>query len=127
MLDTMQQAMIRVLDRIDAMELSHTHQPPAPAAPQEYVREQVRFGSPSDHMQRPVYEDARNAAQAAVAAAAGQMQPHASSPILTRAIGGRSGHARPYGAARDVPCGRAYLSAAVRSTASADACGPRHA
>ncbi len=81
MLDTMQQAMIRVLDRIDAMELSHTHQPPAPAAPQEYVREQVRFGSPSDHMQRPVYEDARNAAQAAVAAAAGQMQPHASSPF----------------------------------------------
>ena len=32
-------------------------------------------------MQRPVYEDARNAAQAAVAAGAGQMQPHASSPF----------------------------------------------
>ncbi|MFN3868377.1 MAG: hypothetical protein ACK4MF_04850, partial [Hyphomicrobiaceae bacterium] len=39
MLDTMQQAMIRMLDRIDAMEVAHSK-----AAPQEYVREQVRFG-----------------------------------------------------------------------------------
>lgn len=38
MLDTMQQAMIRMLDRVDAMEVAHSK-----AAPQEYVREQVRF------------------------------------------------------------------------------------
>ncbi|MCB1521850.1 MAG: SEL1-like repeat protein [Hyphomicrobiaceae bacterium] len=39
MLDTMQQAMIRVLDRVDAMEQSSQR-----SSPQEYVREQVRFG-----------------------------------------------------------------------------------
>ncbi|MGE4129286.1 MAG: hypothetical protein AB7E80_14075 [Hyphomicrobiaceae bacterium] len=42
MLDTMQQAMIRVLDRVDAIEQSS-----ARSAPQEYVREQVRFGTES--------------------------------------------------------------------------------
>ena len=41
-LDTMQQAIVRVLDRIDAIELSQ-HHAPVPAAPREYVREQVRF------------------------------------------------------------------------------------
>lgn len=43
-LDTMQQAIIRVLDRVDAIELQH-HQSPVPAAPREYVREQVRFAA----------------------------------------------------------------------------------
>lgn len=38
MLDTMQQAMIRVLDRVDAIETAHSK-----TTPQEYVREQVRF------------------------------------------------------------------------------------
>ncbi|MEQ1712911.1 MAG: hypothetical protein ABL908_16125, partial [Hyphomicrobium sp.] len=41
-LDTVQQAMIRVLDRIDAIELQ-SQKTPIPAAPQEYVREQARF------------------------------------------------------------------------------------
>ncbi len=41
-LDTVQQAMIRVMDRIDAIELN-SHKGPVPAAPHEYVREQVRF------------------------------------------------------------------------------------
>lgn len=39
MLDTMQQAMIRVLDRVDNIEVAQSK-----STPQEYVREQVRFG-----------------------------------------------------------------------------------
>lgn len=39
MLDTMQQAMLRVLDRVDHLEMSQ-----GKSAPQEFVREQVRFG-----------------------------------------------------------------------------------
>lgn len=78
MLDTMQQAMIRVLDRIDAMEQSHGA-PQMPAAPQEYVREQVRFGSaPAE--QRPIHEDVRSAMSAAAAAAA-QMPGAQGSPF----------------------------------------------
>lgn len=38
MLDTMQQAMIRVLDRVDALEVTHTR-----AAPQDFGREQSRY------------------------------------------------------------------------------------
>lgn len=40
MLDTMQQAMIRVLDRVDALEVTHSR-----SSPQEYVREHVRFAA----------------------------------------------------------------------------------
>ncbi len=39
MLDTMQQAMIRMLDRVDSLEVAQSK-----STPQEYVREQVRFG-----------------------------------------------------------------------------------
>ncbi|MCB1506962.1 MAG: SEL1-like repeat protein [Hyphomicrobiaceae bacterium] len=60
MLDTMQRAMIRVLDRVDALETSH-----AKSAPQEYVREHVRFGADSD-----VGASAQRAAEAASAMAA---------------------------------------------------------
>ena len=41
MLDTMQQAMIRVLDRVDAIEMSQTRAMPAP----EFAREPVRFSA----------------------------------------------------------------------------------
>ena len=46
LLDTLQQAMIRLLDRIDTMELNTLQSVQAQnrSAPQEYVREQVRFG-----------------------------------------------------------------------------------
>ena len=40
MLDTMQQAMIRVLDRVDALELTHSK-----AVPQDYSRDQVRIAN----------------------------------------------------------------------------------
>lgn len=72
MLDTMQQAMIRVLDRIDAMELAqHQAQAQPPVGPQEYVREQVRFNVPPSESvhARSAVEDARSAAEAAVSAA----------------------------------------------------------
>lgn len=85
MLDTMQQAMIRVLDRIDAMELAQHHaQQQAAAAPQEYVREQVRFNmAPSDMGgSRSVVDDARHAAEAAVAAANQMPQRHGGGPDL---------------------------------------------
>ena len=40
MLDTMQQAMIRMLDRVDALEVTNSK-----STPQEYVREHVRFAA----------------------------------------------------------------------------------
>lgn len=93
LLDTLQQAMIRLLDRIDSMELNtlqtvqaqaHAH---AQSAPQEYVREQVRFGvdpgrSPnlnSSHNDQE-HTGALDAAVAAVASAKSMSSPFAQAP-----------------------------------------------
>ncbi len=93
LLDTLQQAMIRLLDRIDTMELNtlqtvqaqaHAH---AQSAPQEYVREQVRFGV--DHGRGPNLNSshidqeqpgALDAAVAAVASAKSMSSPFAQAP-----------------------------------------------
>ncbi|MEQ1672490.1 MAG: hypothetical protein ABL893_16680, partial [Hyphomicrobium sp.] len=100
LLDTLQQAMIRLLDRVDAMEFSAIQsahaQAQAQPAPQEYVREQVRFGVDQNvrhggHIEsEPVA--ALDAAVAAVASAKTMSSPFAqasggpdgSGPMLSR-------------------------------------------
>ncbi len=79
LLDTLQQAMIRLLDRVDQMEMSamSAAQERHHSAPQEYVREQVRFSSDTHHHE-PVA--ALDAAVAAVASAKSMAQPFAASP-----------------------------------------------
>lgn len=54
MLDTLQQAMIRMLDRIDAIELGHEDVPPLPRTP-DYIREQIRFDL--EALEEPEIED----------------------------------------------------------------------
>lgn len=72
LLDTLQQAMIRLLDRVDAMELANiqSRQASVQSAPQEYVREQVRFGV--DPQRSSTFSDSEPVAalDAAVAAVA---------------------------------------------------------
>ncbi|MGL4398176.1 MAG: tetratricopeptide repeat protein [Hyphomicrobium sp.] len=77
LLDTLQQAMIRLLDRVDAIELNqHQAASAAQAAPQEYVREQVRFnvepqrGMDQGRMQHYGTNDGRDVLDAAIAAVA---------------------------------------------------------
>jgi localization factor PodJL len=93
LLDTLQQAMIRLLDRIDTMELNtlqsvqaqaHAH---AQSAPQEYVREQVRFAvdpGRNPNMTSSLHETenigALDAAVAAVASAKSMSSPFAQAP-----------------------------------------------
>ncbi len=83
LLDTLQQAMIRLLDRVDAMELSHHQSLQAQSAPQEYVREQVRFNV--DPHRSHGYADsepagALDAAVAAVATAKSMSSPFSQAP-----------------------------------------------
>lgn len=80
LLDTLQQAMIRLLDRVDQMELNALQSAHAQAqsAPHEYVREQVRFGvepgrGPAHHEPEPTA--ALDAAVAAVASAKTMASP----------------------------------------------------
>jgi localization factor PodJL len=84
LLDTLQQAMIRLLDRVDSMELNSYQRAhaEAQAAPQEYVREQVRFGVDSSRNNAPMHMDpapvgALDAAVAAVATAKSMASPFA--------------------------------------------------
>lgn len=73
LLDTMQQAMIRLLDRVDAIEFTQHQAVTANPAPQEYVREQVRFAEQGGRGTAPGFadpdDDVMNAAAAAVASA----------------------------------------------------------
>ncbi len=83
LLDTLQQAMIRLLDRVDAMELSHHQSLQSQSAPQEYVREQVRFNVDPHRAQayaepEPAY--ALDAAVAAVASAKTMSSPFMHAP-----------------------------------------------
>lgn len=77
MLDTMQQALIRMLDRMDALELAqHKAQT---TTPQEYVREQVRFGGEGagrggDHVAPPTAAVGARAAIDAANAAVAEVQ-----------------------------------------------------
>ncbi len=83
LLDTLQQAMIRLLDRVDAMELSHHQNFQQQAAPQEYVREQVRFNiDPQRPQSFAETEPATvlDAAVAAVASAKSMSSPFAHAP-----------------------------------------------
>ena len=66
LLDTLQQAMIRLLDRVDAIELAQHQTLSQQSAPHEYVREQVRFNIDQP---RAAAEDS-TALEAAVAAVA---------------------------------------------------------
>jgi localization factor PodJL len=70
LLDTLQQAMIRLLDRVDAMELNALQSAQAHSVPQDYGREQVRFGSELGRNQGQSDADASDAINAAVAAVA---------------------------------------------------------
>ena len=83
LLDTLQQAMIRLLDRVDAMEMSHHQSLQAQSAPQEYVREQVRF-SIDPHRAHAYAEQeptgALDAAVAAVASAKSMSSPFSQAP-----------------------------------------------
>ena len=89
LLDTLQQAMIRLLDRVDAMEFNAMQSAHAQAqsAPQEYVREQVRFGvdpvarlSHSHTHSESEPAAALDAAVAAVASAKTMASPFAQAP-----------------------------------------------
>jgi localization factor PodJL len=82
LLDTLQQAMIRLLDRVDSMELNSFQRAhaEAQAAPQEYVREQVRFGVDHSRTNAPMHMEpeptgALDAAVAAVASAKSMSSP----------------------------------------------------
>ena len=83
LLDTLQQAMIRLLDRVDAMEMTQVQNFQSQGAPQEYVREQVRFNV-DPHRPQGYGEDepsaALDAAVAAVASAKSMYQPFSQSP-----------------------------------------------
>jgi localization factor PodJL len=72
LLDTLQQAMIRLLDRVDAMEFNaiQNAQAQAQSAPQEYVREQVRFGVDTHARHSHIETETNGALDAAVAAVA---------------------------------------------------------
>lgn len=81
LLDTLQQAMIRLLDRVDAMEMNQS-QSQQQSAPQEYAREHVRFNVDP---QRPGYQgqestQALDAAVAAVATAKSMSTPFSHAP-----------------------------------------------
>jgi localization factor PodJL len=83
LLDTLQQAMIRLLDRVDNMELHSLQRAhaEAQAAPQEYVREQVRFGVDNSRNNGPMHTEhtpvaALDAAVAAVASAKSMSSPY---------------------------------------------------
>ncbi|MEQ1653570.1 MAG: tetratricopeptide repeat protein [Hyphomicrobium sp.] len=85
LLDTLQQAMIRLLDRVDAMEFNaiQNAQSQAQSSPQEYVREQVRFGVEPHARHGHVESEpaaALDAAVAAVASAKTMASPFAQTP-----------------------------------------------
>ena len=74
MLDTMQQALVQVLDRIDMIEVTQARHP-VPAASQDYVREPVSFASEPQHSAESspdgvAAQEATYAADAAAAVAA---------------------------------------------------------
>ena len=103
LLDTLQQAMIRLLDRVDSMELNaiHSAQAHTQSAPQEYVREQVRFNI--DHSRGHGHDEghpvtAIDAAVAAVASAKSMASPFAQSPGGPDMAGATNGR---YGAASE--------------------------
>lgn len=81
LLDTMQQAMIRLLDRVDAIEFTQHQNINVSPSPQEYVREQVRFVDQS--RRSPDFadenDDAFDAAAAAVASAKAMSPTHETS------------------------------------------------
>jgi localization factor PodJL len=74
LLDTLQQAMIRLLDRVDSMELNSLHRATAQtqSIPREFAREQPHFGTETSKQSAPAYFDAGpgDALDAAVAAVA---------------------------------------------------------
>lgn len=70
LLDTMQQAMIRILDRVDSIEFTQHQNAASTPAPQEYVREQVRFVDQSHGSGTQQDSEADNVIDAAVAAVA---------------------------------------------------------
>lgn len=67
LLDTLQQAMIRLLDRVDAMELAQHQHALGRTVPQDYLREQPRFESDT---RRSSTNDGGETLDAAVAAVA---------------------------------------------------------
>ncbi len=91
LLDTLQQAMIRLLDRVDAMELTQHQNALGQTVPQDYLREQPRFGSdnPSQHMHGN--GDPLDVAVAAVATRT--MTPFAQSPEDDLAASASTAHA----------------------------------
>ena len=82
LLDTLQQAMIRLLDRVDAMELAHHRAIEVPVAAEEYAREEARFGPSSNrsHAYAPENTGALDAAVAAVASAKAMPLHHTEAP-----------------------------------------------
>ena len=67
LLDTLQQAMIRLLDRVDAMELSHHQNTLGQTVPQDYLRDTPRFDDDNPHHQLHANAGTLDAAVAAVA------------------------------------------------------------
>lgn len=110
LLDTLQQAMIRLLDRVDSMELNSYQRAhaEAQAAPQEYVREQVRFGVDTSRNHASMHVDSApagvlDAAVAAVASAKSMSSPFAQVPGDHEMAGRTSVHhdePAPHAAAR---------------------------
>lgn len=76
MLDTMQQAMIRMLDRVDNLEVAQTK-----STPQEYVREQVRFGVDAASGAASGAHKAADAASAFAAEARGSVNYEPRKPV----------------------------------------------
>lgn len=113
LLDTLQQAMIRLLDRVDFIELTQQQAIQAQSAPQEYVREQVRFNvdpgragyaAPQDSHQ--VQAQALDAAVAAVASAKQMSTPFAHAPGSEMTDAGEPmEYAQPQAAAAAAPRG----------------------
>lgn len=113
LLDTLQQAMIRLLDRVDSIELTQQQAIQAQSAPQEYVREQVRFNvDPGRASYAPaqdthqVQAQALDAAVAAVASAKQMSTPFAHAPGSEMTDAGEPmDYAQPQAAAAAAPRG----------------------
>lgn len=80
LLDTMQQAMIRLLDRVDAMEIAQQQSLQAQSSPKGFVREQDRFNV-EPQRQHDYNDDGQTAALDAAVAAVASAKAMSAGPV----------------------------------------------
>ena len=90
LLDTLQQAMIRLLDRVDAMELTQHQNALGQTVPQDYLRDPPRFGS--DNSRQHMHDNGDPLDAAVEAVATRTMTPFAQSPEDERVASPSTAH-----------------------------------